>query len=89
MARLLSLKGEVSWGFLTSFVKNGEIRHLLSFKIILEQREERNQLNSWNEQLVICSSAFWKQKCENLKNISLTFFKYQSIPANSVSGQRH
>ena len=23
---------------------------------------------------MICSSAFWKQKCENLKNISLTFF---------------
>ena len=22
---------------------------------------------------MICSSAFWKQKCENLKNISLTF----------------
>ena len=30
---------------------------------------------------MICSSAFWKQKCENLKNISLTFFKFQSIPA--------
>ena len=27
---------------------------------------------------MICSSAFWKQKCENLKNISLTFFKFQS-----------
>ena len=23
---------------------------------------------------MICSSAFWKQKCENLKNISQTFF---------------
>ena len=22
---------------------------------------------------MICSSAFWNQKCENLKNISLTF----------------
>ena len=28
---------------------------------------------------MICSSAFWKQKWENLKNISLTFFKFQSI----------
>ena len=33
-------------GFLTSFVKNGEIRPSLYYKIILEQREERNQLNS-------------------------------------------
>ena len=33
-------------GFLTSFVKNGEIRPSLSYKIILEQREERIQLNS-------------------------------------------
>ena len=38
---------------------------------------------------MICSSAFWKQNCENLKNISLTFFKFQSIPAYSVSGQRY
>ena len=37
---------------------------------------------------MISSSAFWKQKCENLKNVSLTFFKFQSIPTNSVSGQR-
>ena len=32
---------------------------------------------------MICSSAFWKQICENLKNISLTFFSsfnpYQPI----------
>ena len=27
---------------------------------------------------MICSSAFWKQKCENLKNVSLAFFKFQS-----------
>ena len=27
---------------------------------------------------MICSSAFWKQKCENLNNVSLTFFKFQS-----------
>ena len=32
--------------FLTSFVKNGEIRPSLCYKIILEQREERSQLNS-------------------------------------------
>ena len=77
-------------GFLTSFVKNGEIRPSLCYKIILEQQEERNQLNSWQEQLVLCFSAFWKQKYENLKNISLTaFFKFQSIPTYSVSGQRH
>ena len=28
-------------GFLTSFVKNGEIRSSSSYKIILEQQEER------------------------------------------------
>ena len=33
-------------GFLISFVKNGEIRPSVSYKIILEQKEERNQLNS-------------------------------------------
>ena len=35
-------------GFLTFFVKNGEIRpsHNDSYKIIRGQREERNQVNS-------------------------------------------
>ena len=33
-------------GFLTSFVKNGEIRPSVSYKIILEQKEERNQFQS-------------------------------------------
>ena len=33
-------------GFLTTFVKNDEIRPSVSCKIILEQKEERNQLNS-------------------------------------------
>ena len=33
-------------GFLTSLVKNGEIRPSVSYKIILEQNEDRNQLNS-------------------------------------------
>ena len=40
-----SLKGKYR-RVLTSFVKNGEIRPSLSYKIILAQREERNQLNS-------------------------------------------
>ena len=31
-------------GPLTSFVKNGEIRPSLSYKIILEQHEQRNKL---------------------------------------------
>ena len=31
---------------LTSFVKNGEVRPSVSYKIIPEQQEERNQLNS-------------------------------------------
>ena len=83
------VKREVSWVFFTSFGKNGEIRPSLCYKIILEQREERNQLNSCQEQLVLCSSAFWKQKYENLKNISLTFFKFQSTPIYSVAGQGH
>ena len=33
-------------GFLTCLVKNGEIRPSHSYKTILEQREERDQLNS-------------------------------------------
>ena len=37
-------------GPLTSFFKNGETRPSLSYKIILEQREKRNQLNSRKEQ---------------------------------------
>ena len=53
-------------GFLTSFVKNGEIRPSHSYKIIPEQREERNEVNSGKKQLVLCSSAFWKRKYENL-----------------------
>ena len=32
-------------GFLAAFVKNSEIRSSLNCKIILEQLEERNQLN--------------------------------------------
>ena len=32
--------------FFTSFVKNVELRPSLCYKMILEQREERNQLNS-------------------------------------------
>ena len=32
--------------FLTSFVTNGEIRPSVSYKIILEQKEEKNQFNS-------------------------------------------
>ena len=31
-------------GFLTSFIKNGEIRPSVSYKIILEQKEERNSI---------------------------------------------
>ena len=54
-----------------SFVKNSEKRPPLRYKIILEQREERNQLNSLKEQLVICSSAFWEQMRE-LENVYLT-----------------
>ena len=33
-------------GFLTCLVKNSEIRPSHSYKTILEQREERDQLNS-------------------------------------------
>ena len=68
-------KGELSWCFFISFVKNDEIRPSTSCQIILEWQEKRNQLNSWKEQFVICSSAFWKQKCETLKNISPNLFQ--------------
>ena len=36
---------------------------------------------------MICSNAFWKQTCENLKNISLTFFKFNPYrPTLSLAG---
>ena len=78
-------------GFLTSFVKNGEIRPSVSYKIILEQKKKKeiNSILERPKQLVICSSAFWKQNCENLQNVSLAFFKFQSVPTDSVSDQRH
>ena len=82
------LKGKYH-GVFDHFAKDGKIRPSLGYKIILEQREERNQLSSWKEQLVICSSAIWKQKYENLKNVSLNFFKFLSIPSYSVSHKKH
>ena len=54
-------------GFLISFVKNDEM---------CDERKESKSTQFLKGTLVICSSAFWKQKCENLKNISLTFFKF-------------
>ena len=60
-------------GFLISFVKNDEIRPLITFQIILEWREERNQLNSWKEQLVICSGAFWKKNARTWKTLAQYF----------------
>ena len=83
-----NLKGKCH--VLTSFVKNGEIRPSLSYKIFLEQREERNQLQQFLKGTT--RDLFWcilGKICENLKNFSLTFFKFQSIPACSVSDQRH
>ena len=44
--RIPAFKGEVSWRFFTYLVKNGEVRPSHSYKTILEQREERDQLNS-------------------------------------------
>ena len=38
---------------------------------------------------MICSSEFWKRKRKNLKNVSPTFFKLQSILTLSICGQRH
>ena len=63
-------------GFLTSYVKNGEIRPSHSYKVILEQGEERNQLNSCKEQFLICSSTFRKQKCVNFKTLAQLFSSF-------------
>ena len=54
-------------GFLVTFVKNDEVSPSITCQIILEWREERNRHNSWREQLVICSSAFWKKKMRELE----------------------
>ena len=78
-------------GFLTCFVKNDEIRPSLSYKIVLEQREERNQLSyqllGTNRDLFFPILERKMQRLE--KNVSPTFFKFQSILTYSVSGQRH
>ena len=42
----LTQRGSIMGFFFTSFVKNSEIKSSVSFKIILEQQDERNQLNS-------------------------------------------
>ena len=71
-------------GLLTSFfLKMVKQDPHLANKIILEQQEERNQLNSWKEQLVICPAHFANKKCENLKNV------LKSIQTHTVSNQRH
>ena len=54
-------------GIFTSFVKTGEIRPSVSYKIILEQNEERNQFDSSKEQLVIWCSAFLETKMRELE----------------------
>ena len=57
---------------------------LFSYKITLKyQDEEINQLMK-KEQIMACSRLFWKQKCENLKKIRLTFFKLQFIEIQSI-----
>ena len=45
-SRMICIINTCIMGVLTSFVKNGEIRPSVSCKIILAQKEERNQLNS-------------------------------------------
>ena len=60
--------------FLPLLLKNGKMRPSLRYKIILEQREERNQLNSWKEQLVICCrQRILKIKMRQVKNVGLKF----------------
>ena len=62
-------------GFLTSFVKNGEIRPSGSYKIILEQKQERKKsiqfLKGTSRDLP--NRILETKICENLNNISLRF----------------
>ena len=74
------LKGEVSWGFWPLLLKivKLDLRWATKWFLNNEGKEinsilERN--NSWS-----VLAHFGKQKCVNLKNISLTFFKFRSIP---------
>ena len=48
---------------------------------------ERNQPTFERETNMVCSSPFWKQKCENLKNIRL--IKSQFIEIQSIYDWRH
>ena len=64
----------MSWGFFEHFdfcLQLAKLRYSLRYKIILE-REERNQLNSLKEQLVICSRRISETKIRELeKEVSI------------------
>ena len=64
-----SLKGKCHGAFLTTFVKNGERRPSNSHKIILEQREERNQLRQFLRDLkgTTCDLTHFENKMRELE----------------------
>ena len=71
-------------GNFTFFKQNEAKIPLFICKITLKyQEKEINQLLK-EEQIMVCSSPFWKQKCENLKKIRLTFFKLQFFEIQSI-----
>ena len=62
------IKGVVSKG-LTFFGQNQATIPLLIYKIILKNQEKEINQFLRKEQIMVCSCPFWKQKCENLKQL--------------------
>ena len=76
------LKGAVSRGIFTIFEQIQPTIRLLIYKIILKHKEKEINQVLKEDQVMVCSSPFWKQKCENLKKIRLIFFKFNSLRSN-------
>ena len=55
---------------------------LLICEIILKHQEKEIKHILNEKQVMVSSSPFWKQKCENLKKIRLIFFKFNSLRSN-------
>ena len=66
--RSFDLKGQYHGDFDLFWSKRASL-HFLIYKIILEQQDKKKKSTKFlkEEQIMICSSAFWKRKCEKLK----------------------
>ena len=63
--------------------------HLVTKQFSNVKKKKSTEFLKGTKVLMTCFSAFWKWKFENLKTVSLTFFKLQSILSQSICGQRY